>query len=88
MYRFSGFDFISSMPRSAIVDPSGGSHLEPYKVIPARNYYGAYGKAHESLCRPEPEGPGIATRGCSFRQTSSGLGFTWRFMGSCKCGYK
>ena len=25
------------------VVPFGGSDLEPYKVIPKRNYYGAYG---------------------------------------------
>ena len=26
-----------------MVVPFGGSYLEPYKVIPKRNYYGAYG---------------------------------------------
>ena len=31
------------VPVGSIVVPFGGSYLESYKVIPKRNYYGAYG---------------------------------------------
>ena len=31
------------IPRGSIVVPFCGSYLESYKVIPKRNYYGAYG---------------------------------------------
>ena len=30
------------IPRGSIVVPFWGSYLESYKVIPKRNYYGAY----------------------------------------------
>ena len=39
-----GTDFrISGLIIGPIVVPFGGSYLEFYKVIPKRNYYGAYG---------------------------------------------
>ena len=31
------------LPIGSIVVPFGGSYLESYKVLPKRNYYGAYG---------------------------------------------
>ena len=31
------------LPRGSIVVPLCGSYSEPYKVIPKRNYLGAYG---------------------------------------------
>ena len=34
---------VYKLPRGSIVVPFGGSYLESYKVIPKRNYYGAYG---------------------------------------------
>ena len=40
--RTCGLD-LPAIPRGSIVVPSCGSYTESYKVIPKRNYYGAYG---------------------------------------------
>ena len=32
-----------NIPRGSKVVPFWGSYIESYKVIPTRNYYGAYG---------------------------------------------
>ena len=34
---------VKGLPRGSIVVPFCGSYLESYKLIPKRNYYGAYG---------------------------------------------
>ena len=34
---------LSRLPIGPIVVPFGGSYLEPYKVVPKKNYYGDYG---------------------------------------------
>ena len=34
---------MTCVPRGSKVVPFGGSYIESYKVIPKRNYYGAYG---------------------------------------------
>ena len=47
-------------PRGSIVVPFGGPYLESYKVIPKRNYYGAYGQL-PTLFR----GVTIATSSCN-----------------------
>ena len=42
---------ILGLPRGYKVVPFGVSYIESYKVIPKRNYYGAYGfKAMEDYC--------------------------------------
>ena len=38
------------LPIGPKVVPFGGSYLEFYKVIPKRNYFGAYGYSFGSLC--------------------------------------
>ena len=42
--RVWAFGCTASIPRGSIVVPFCGSYLETYKVIPKRNYYGAYGQ--------------------------------------------
>ena len=37
------FSHVSNLPIGSIVVPLGGSYLGSYKVIPKRNYFGAYG---------------------------------------------
>ena len=39
---------VSTLPIGPIVVPFRGSYLESYKVIPKRNYQGAYGYARHS----------------------------------------
>ena len=41
--QVSGFRVQPCLPGGSKVVPFWGSYLESYKVIPKRNYYGAYG---------------------------------------------
>ena len=47
--RESGF---SCLPIGSTVVPFGVHYLEPYKVTPKRNYYGAYASSSDSLSGP------------------------------------
>ena len=41
--KFGVANVLAHLTIGSIVVPFGGSYLESYKVIPKRNYYGAYG---------------------------------------------
>ena len=38
-----------ALPIGSIVVPCCGSYIESYKVVPKRDYYGAYGQARDMI---------------------------------------